>query len=66
MADLLDGNVYASIMATLATLQDECLHKDDCRDCPFYDVNRCLLKYCPERYDLDKISEALKKDGDNK
>ena len=61
MADLLGGMVYAAIMASLATLQDECLKMDECRDCPFYDVNRCLFKHCPERYDLDKISKALKK-----
>ena len=62
MADLLDGMVYAAIMASLATLRDECKQFDECVDaCPFrYDGN-CLLHDWPDRYDLDKIGKALQK-----
>lgn len=67
MADILGGIVYASIMATLATLKDECKNRDNCIDCPFRtNYSMCLFDTVPEEYDLTKISEALKKDGDSK
>ena len=62
MANILDGMIFAAIMASLEMFQDECKQHDVCSDCNFKDENGiCLFNHCPERYDIDKIRKALTK-----
>lgn len=67
MADILDGMIYAAIMATLTMFKEDCNQHECCMGCELKDDNGvCLLFHCPEKYDLDKIRKALLKDGDTK
>ena len=64
MADLLDGMVYAAIMATLASIKNECDNCECCEECLFKDERGACLFQRPDHYDLDKISKILISDID--
>lgn len=66
MSDIRGAVVHAAIMASIATLKEECKNHPLCNGCPFEDVTGECIFYClPEKYDINKIRYALQKAVDN-
>lgn len=60
MSDIMDTIVYSVIMASLASIKEECA-ANKCYKCKYRDEHyACLFMKAPCKFDIDKIGKALR------